>query len=294
MKMFPAATRPQMRNGSRVYGLRMSFGIGSVGRWVGAVAMSMTLSVAAQSNSSCNLSPCLYQDSSAPISARVQDLIGRMTLDEKISQMVNRAAAIPRLGIPEYNWWNEGLHGVARDGYATNFPQSIGLAATWDTPLMGQVADVISTEARAKYKLAQEAVDRRRHTGLTFWSPNINVFRDPRWGRGMETYGEDPYLTSRMAVEFVRGLQGDDPNYLKVVSTPKHFAVHDGPEPLRHKFNVDVSNHDLEDTYLPAFRAAIVEAHAGSVMCAYSAVDGTPDCANTMLLERSPARRLEV
>ena len=282
---FPTATRSRVRNSNRVYGPWMSFGFGSLGRWVCGATMSLALSIAAQTSTPCSPSPCLYQNSSAPISAQVHDLIGRMTLDEKISQMVNRAAAVSRLGIPEYNWWNEGLHGVARDGYATNFPQSIGLAATWDAPLMRQIADVISTEARAKYKAAQEGGDLRRHTGLTFWSPNINIFRDPRWGRGMETYGEDPYLTSRMAVEFVRGLQGDNPNYLKVVSTPKHFAVHDGPEPLRHKFNVDVSNHDLEDTYLPAFRASIVEAHAGSVMCAYSAVDGTPDCANTMLLD---------
>ena len=259
MKISPAATQPRVRNGKRLYGPRMSFGFGSLGRWVSVVIMSYALSIPAQTGSPCSPSPCLYQNSSAPISARVHDLIGRMTLDEKISQMVNRAAAVPRLGIPEYNWWNEGLHGVARDGYATNFPQSIGLAATWDTQLMDQVAGVISTEARAKYKAAQEDGDRRRHTGLTFWSPNINIFRDPRWGRGMETYGEDPYLTSRMAIEFVRGLQGDDPNYLKVVSTPKHFAVHNGPEPLRHTFNVDVSNHDLEDTYLPAFRASIVE-----------------------------------
>ena len=285
MKMFPAATRPRVRNSSRVYSPRMNFGFGPLARWVSVAFMSFALSIAAQTSSPCSPSPCLYQNSSAPISARVNDLIGRMTFDEKISQMVNRAAAVPRLGIPEYDWWNEGLHGVARDGYATNFPQSIGLAATWDTPLIGQIADVISTEARAKYKAAQEGGDRRRHTGLTFWSPNINIFRDPRWGRGMETYGEDPYLTSRMAIEFVRGLQGDDPNYLKAVSTPKHFAVHNGPEPLRHTFNVDVSNHDLEDTYLPAFRAAIVEGHADSVMCAYSAVDGTPDCASTMLLD---------
>jgi beta-glucosidase len=263
----------------------MGFGFSSPGRWVSVAIMSLALSITAQTPSPCNPSPCIYQNSSAPISARVHDLIGRMTLDEKISQMVNRAAAIPRLGIAEYDWWNEGLHGVARDGYATNFPQSIGLAATWDTLLIGQIADVISTEARAKFKAAQQDGDHRRHTGLTFWSPNINIFRDPRWGRGMETYGEDPYLTSRMAVAFVRGLQGDDPNYLKVVSTPKHFAVHDGPEPLRHKFNVDISNHDLEDTYLPAFRASIMEGHADSVMCAYSAVDGTPDCANTMLLD---------
>jgi beta-glucosidase len=285
MNRFPVAMRPHAQSGGRSNGPKRCFGLGPLCRLLSAATISVALSVAAQSSSPCSPSPCLYQNSSAPIGARVHDLIGRMTLDEKISQMVNRAAAVPRLGIPDYDWWNEGLHGVARDGYATNFPQSIGLAATWDTPLMGQIADVISTEARAKFKAAQQDGDRRRHTGLTFWSPNINIFRDPRWGRGMETYGEDPYLTSRMAVEFVRGLQGDNPDYLKVVSTPKHFAVHNGPEPLRHAFNVDVSDHDLEDTYLPAFRATVVEAHADSIMCAYSAMDGTPDCASTMLLQ---------
>ena len=240
---------------------------------------------AAQTPPACAQSPCLYLNPSAPIPDRVQDLIKRMTLDEKISQMVNRAPAIPRLGIPDYNWWNEALHGVARDGYATNFPQSIGLAATFDTGLMREIAETISTEARAKYEADQARGDRQRHTGLTFWSPNVNIVRDPRWGRGMETYGEDPFLTARMAVQFVEGMQGDNPTYLKVVSTPKHFDAYSGPEPERHKFNAVVSPHDLEDTYLPAFRAAVMEAHADSVMCAYNAVDGSPSCASTMLLK---------
>lgn len=226
-----------------------------------------------------------YQDPSLPISQRVDDLVSRMTLAEKVSQMQNHAAAVPRLGIPEYDWWSEGLHGVANSGYATVFPQAIALAATWDTGLLHRTAEVISTEARAKYA-AEQAQDRHDiFFGLTFWSPNVNIFRDPRWGRGQETYGEDPYLTARMGVAFVTGLQGDDPKYLKVVSTPKHYDVHSGPESERHRFNVNVSPHDLQDTYLPAFRATVTEAHADSVMCAYNAIDGTPACANHMLLE---------
>jgi len=227
-----------------------------------------------------------YFDPSLPLEKRVDDLVSRMTLPEKVSQMQDHAAAIPRLGVPRYDWWNEGLHGVAFGGYATNFPQVIGMAATWDPGLVHEMAETISTEARAKY---QEAVREDHHEmffGLTFWAPNVNIFRDPRWGRGQETYGEDPFLTARMAVAFVSGMQGDDPKHLKVVSTPKHFAVHSGPEPLRHTFDVKVSPHDLEDTYLPAFRAAVTEAHAQSVMCAYNAVDGSPACASAMLLQQ--------
>jgi beta-glucosidase len=208
-----------------------------------------------------------------------------MTLEEKASQMRDRAAAIPRLGVPAYDWWNEGLHGVAFAGWATNFPQVIGMAATWDTPLVHREAEVISTEARAKYNEAMRQNDHEMFFGLTFWAPNINIFRDPRWGRGQETYGEDPFLTGRMAVAFVTGMQGDDPRYLRVVSTPKHFAVHSGPEPLRHGFNVAISAQDLEDTYLPAFRAAVAEGHAQSVMCAYNAVGGLPACASRPLIE---------
>ena len=225
-----------------------------------------------------------FMNPALPVEQRVDDLVSRMTLEEKVSQMVDHAAAIPRLGVPRYDWWNEGLHGVAFAGNATNFPQVIGMAATWDAPLVHRMAQTISTEARAKYNQAMRDNDHEMFFGLTFWAPNINIFRDPRWGRGQETYGEDPYLTARMAVAFVTGMQGDDPKYFRVVSTPKHFAVHSGPEPLRHKFNVDVSPHDLEDTYLPAFRAAVTEAHAQSVMCAYNAIDGEPACANPMLL----------
>ncbi len=226
-----------------------------------------------------------YRNPALPLNQRVEDLVGRMTLAEKVSQMQNDAAAIPRLGIPAYNWWNEGLHGVARSGYATVFPQAIGLAATWDTDLLHEVATTISTEARAKYNNAVRHNIHSIYYGLTVWSPNINIFRDPRWGRGQETYGEDPFLTSRLGVAFVTGLQGSDPNYLKVVATPKHFAVHSGPESERHRFNVNSSLYDLEDTYLPAFRSTITEAHADSTMCAYNAVDGVPACANHELLQ---------
>jgi beta-glucosidase len=225
-----------------------------------------------------------FMNTALPIDERVGDLIGRMTLEEKVSQMRDHAVAIPRLGVPKYDWWNEGLHGVAFAGYATNFPQVIGMAATWDTSLVHRMGETTSTEARAKYNQAMREDHHEMFFGLTFWAPNINIFRDPRWGRGQETYGEDPFLTGRMGVAFVTGLQGDDPKYLKLVSTPKHYAVHSGPEPTRHQDNVYVSPHDLEDTYLPAFRASVTEAHAQSVMCAYNAIDGAPACANTMLL----------
>src|SRR5438034_1933411 len=226
-----------------------------------------------------------YIDPSLPLEQRVNDLVSRMTLEEKVAQMQDVAPGISRLGIPAYNWWNEGLHGVARAGNATVFPQAIGLAATWDTDLIHRVADVISTEARAKYNDAIQHGNTGRYYGLTFWSPNINIFRDPRWGRGQETYGEDPYLTSRIGVAFVTGLQGDDPRYLKTVSTPKHFAVHSGPEVLRHRFNVPVSPHDFADTYTPAFRATIMEGKADSVMCAYNSVRSEPACANHLLFD---------
>ena len=226
-----------------------------------------------------------YLDPTLPVEQRVADLISRMTLEEKVSQMRDRAAAIPRLGVPAYFWWSEAAHGVAAAGYATDFPQVIGLAATWDTPLIHRIGETISTEGRAKYHETVRDDRPEWFYGLTFWAPNINIFRDPRWGRGQETYGEDPFLTGRMAVAFVTGMQGDDPKYLKVVSTPKHFAVHSGPEPLRHRFNVDVTPHDLEDTYLPAFRAAVTEGHAQSVMCAYNAIDGAPACGSALLLQ---------
>ncbi len=196
---------------------------------------------------------------------RAKDLVSRMTLEEKVLQMQNAAPAIPRLGIPAYDWGN----GAASAAESTVFPQAIGLAATWDTDLMHRVADAISTEARAKYNHSRSP---GLYGDLTFWSPNINIFRDPRWGRGQETYGEDPYLTSRMAVAFIKGLQGDDPKYLKAIATVKHFAVSSGPESSRHQFEVEVNERDLKETYLPAFRASIVEGKADSVMCASGSV----------------------
>jgi beta-glucosidase len=237
---------------------------------------------------------CFGQDSSTPaykntklsFEERARDLEQRMTLEEKISQLGHTSDAVERLGIPEYNWWNEGLHGVARAGIATVFPQTIGMAATFDDALLFQDADAISTEFRAKYN-AEKGQDGSTtwYKGLTVWSPNINIFRDPRWGRGQETYGEDPYLTSRMGVAFVKGLQGDNAKYLKTVATPKHFAVHSGPESTRHEVDVPVSQHDMEDTYLPAFRATVMDAHAQSVMCAYNSVNGEPACASKALLQ---------
>ena len=229
--------------------------------------------------------PAPYLDPSLPTQQRVDDLVSRMTLDEKVAQLINTTPAIPRLGVPAYDYWSEGLHGIARSGYATLFPQAIGMAATWDAPLIHQVSTVISTEARAKYN---EAVRNNVHSiyyGLTIWSPNINIFRDPRWGRGQETYGEDPFLTARLGVAFVEGLQGDDRNYFRTIATPKHYAVHSGPESTRHSANIDPTPHDLWDTYLPAFRATIVDAKAYSIMCAYNAVDNYPACANKMLLQ---------
>ena len=225
-----------------------------------------------------------YLDTSLPISERVRDLVGRMTLEEKVSQMVHGAAAIERLGIPEYNWWNECLHGVGRAGIATVFPQAIGMAATWDVDLIHEMAVATSDEARAKHHEFARQGDRGIYKGLTFWSPNINIFRDPRWGRGQETYGEDPYLTARLGVAFVKGLQGDDPSYLKVVATPKHYAVHSGPEAERHSFDAVVSRRDLLETYLPAFQACVQEGGAASVMGAYNRTNGEPCCASPTLL----------
>jgi len=226
-----------------------------------------------------------YLNPDLPVQERVKDLVSRMTLDDKISQMMHSARAIPDLGIPEYNWWNECLHGVGRAGIATVFPQAIGLAATWDTELIYRVAVAISDEARAKHHEALQKGDRGWYKGLTCWSPNINIFRDPRWGRGQETYGEDPYLTARMGVSFVKGLQGEDERYLKLVATPKHFAVHSGPEQDRHRFNVKPSPHDFRETYLPAFKACVQEGKAVSVMGAYNRIYGEPCCASFLLLE---------
>ena len=218
--------------------------------------------------------------------AKAMALVRQMTLDEKIGQLVNVAPAIPRLDIPAYNWWTESLHGAIGAVPTTNFPEPVGLAATFDAPLIHDVASTVSVEVRALHTLGRQT-GHLGHigTGLDTWSPNINIFRDPRWGRGQETYGEDPYLTARMAVAFVTGMQGPDPDQPDVISTPKHFAVHSGPEPTRHVADIFVSTHDLEDTYLPAFRAAIVEARAGSVMCAYNSVDGQPACGSDLLLK---------
>lgn len=225
-----------------------------------------------------------FQDPTLPIDVRVNDLVSRMTLEEKISQMQHTAPTIGRLGIPAYNWWNECLHGVARNGIATVFPQAIAMAATFNPGLIGQEADVISTEARAKYT---EAISKNEHgiyQGLTFWSPNINIFRDPRWGRGQETYGEDPFLTSEIGKAFVKGLQGSDPKYFKVVATAKHFAVHSGPESERHRFDAWPTLPDFFNTYLPAFEALVREAKVYSVMSCYNRVYGTPASANQLLL----------
>ena len=227
----------------------------------------------------------LYKDPNLPIETRVADLISRMTLKEKVSQMVHPAADIPHLDVPEYNWWNECLHGVARAGIATVFPQAIGMAATWNTKLLFKVATVISDEARAKHHEFARHNDRGIYKGLTFWSPNINIFRDPRWGRGHETYGEDPYLTGEMGVNFVKGLQGDDPKYLKLVATPKHYAVHSGPEKDRHHFDAVVSKKDLRETYLPAFEKCVKEGKAASVMGAYNRTNHELCCASKTLLQ---------
>ena len=225
-----------------------------------------------------------WQDESLSFEQRAANLVSLMTLEEKVSQMMDRAPAIPRLNIPEYNWWNEALHGVARAGLATSFPQAIGMAATWDDSLMFNLATVISDEARAKYHDYIRRGEHQRYQGLTFWSPNINLFRDPRWGRGQETYGEDPFLTGHLAVQFIHGLQGDDPRYFKTVATVKHFAVHSGPEPDRHTFDAVVSERDLRESYLPHFETGI-RAGAYSLMCAYNRIDGHPACGNDMLLK---------
>jgi beta-glucosidase len=231
-----------------------------------------------------------YLNPALPIDQRVDDLVSRMTMEEKAGQLVNTTPAIPRLQVPAYNWWSEALHGVVtRD--VTVFPQVIGLAATFDSPLIKEMATAISTEARARFHELQRqpatggAAPFGRALGLDFWAPNVNIVRDPRWGRGQETYGEDPFLTGRMAVAYVTGMQGDDPKYIRTIATPKHFAVHSGPETTRHTVDVKVSLHDMEDTYLPAFRAAVVEGKADSVMCAYNRINGEPACVNTFLLQ---------
>lgn len=227
----------------------------------------------------------LYQNTTQPPEVRAADLVARLTLDEKISQMQHAAPAVDRLGIPEYNWWNECLHGVGRAGTATVFPQAIALAATWNTDLLAEVVTAIGDEGRAKHHEAARGGNRSQYYGLTFWTPNINIFRDPRWGRGQETYGEDPYLTARFGVTFVKYLQGDDPKYLKAAACAKHYAVHSGPENGRHYFNAVASPRDLWDTYLPAFEALVTEAKVEAVMGAYNRSNGEPCCASPTLLE---------
>ncbi len=227
-----------------------------------------------------------YLNTSLAPQERAADLVHRMTLEEKASQLINQARAIPRLAVPAYDWWSEALHGVAVNG-TTEFPEPIGLAATFDAPAIHEMATAVGIEGRIKHAQAERDGHSNIFEGLDFWAPNVNIFRDPRWGRGQETYGEDPYLSARLAVAFVTGMQGTDPRYYLAISTPKHFAVHSGPEPTRHFADVDVSRHDQEDTYLPAFRAAVVEGHAGSVMCAYNGINGEPACANEFLLQHT-------
>lgn len=246
--------------------------------WIAAFWAGISLQATAQS-------AFPFQNPGLPTDQRVIDLVSRMTLDEKIGQLMDEAPAIERLGVPQYAWWNECLHGVARAGYATVFPQSISIAASWNADLLFDVATAISDEARAKHHEYLRRGERGMYQGLTFWSPNINIFRDPRWGRGHETYGEDPYLTGQLGLQFVRGLQGDDEKYLKLVATAKHYAVHSGPEPLRHAFDANVSERDLQETYLPAFRNLVVNGGVYSVMGAYNRFRGEPACASTELFD---------
>jgi len=226
-----------------------------------------------------------YLDPALTVEQRAADLVGRMTLDEKIGQLNFEAPAVDRLGIPAYNWWSEALHGVARNGRATVFPQAIGLAATWDTDLIYRVATAISDEARAKFNASRAIGNLGRYAGLTFWSPNVNIYRDPRWGRGQETYGEDPFLTGRIGVAFVRGMQGDHPRYLKVAACAKHYAVHSGPEGQRHEFNARPPVKDFRETYLPAFKALVTEGNVEIVMCAYNRLYDEPCCGSNLLLQ---------
>lgn len=249
---------------------------------VGLVVVALALALLARAAEPAT--SARYLDPTQPLEARVHDLVARLTLEEKASLMQNTTAGVPRLGIPKYDWWNESLHGVARAGEATVFPQAIGLAAMWDPALMHDIARTIGVEARAKFNAAAGTKNKgQRYYGLTFWTPNINIFRDPRWGRGQETYGEDPFLTARTGVAFVRGLQGDDPRYLLAAACAKHFAVHSGPEPLRHHFDVAPSAEDLHDTYLPAFEALVREGRVEAVMTAYNALYGKPAAVSPLL-----------
>src|SRR4029453_2065778 len=221
-----------------------------------------------------------YLNPNLPASHRAEDLVRRMTVEEKVTQLVNQSRAIPRLNVPEYDWWSEASHGIATRG-TTEFPEPVGLAASFDTDAIHRMAVVIGTEGRASYVRGMREGNSAFFEGLDFWAPNINIFRDPRWGRGQETYGEDPFLTARLGVAFVKGLQGDDPKYLKAVSTPKHYAVHSGPEPLRHFFDPKVLKHVMVDTDLAAFRETVMQGRAESVMWPYNSINGEPACANT-------------
>jgi len=248
------------------------------------VVATLVCASAALASGAQDASKPAYLDTTLPAEKRAVDLVQRMKLEEKVTQLVNQARAIPRLQVPYYDWWSEALHGVINNG-VTEFPEPVGLAATFDTPAIHVMGEAIGTEGRIKYVQAQRAKEKNLFLkGLDFWAPNVNIFRDPRWGRGQETYGEDPFLTARMGVAFVTGMQGDDPLHYRVISTPKHFAVHSGPEPTRHTADVAISKHDELDTYLPAFRATVTEGKAGSVMCAYNSVNGQPACANDFLL----------
>ncbi|MEO7494207.1 MAG: glycoside hydrolase family 3 C-terminal domain-containing protein [Massilia sp.] len=253
-----------------------------------AIPLACALMLAAADSRAEAAPAAAFRDKSQSAEARARDMVARMTLAEKAEQMQDSAPAIERLGLKYYGWWNEVLHGVARAGNATVFPQAIGLAASWDTALMDTIGDTIALEGRANYNaaLGRDPKGTGRYFGINYWTPNINIFRDPRWGRGQETYGEDPLLTGRMGMAFIHGIQGDDPKLFKGIATPKHFVVHSGPEPARHSFNVDVAPFDLEDTYLPAFRNAIVDAKAYSLMCAYNAIDGAPACVSPLLQNR--------
>ena len=230
--------------------------------------------------------PPIWRDPSQPLQARENDLIRRMSLAEKVAQLQNDAPAIPRLGLPAYNYWNEALHGVANNGIATVFPEPVGMASTWNPELLHQEGHVVGLEGRAKFNnyISKHHGDAKWWTGLTFWTPNINLFRDPRWGRGQETYGEDPYLTATIGVEFIKGIQGDDPNYMLAMACAKHYAVHSGPEADRHRFDATTPERDLYETYLPQFEMAVCEGHVGGIMGAYNAVNGVPVCANSFLL----------
>lgn len=237
-------------------------------------------------NAQTTVEKYIFQNSNLSFEARVNDLVSHLTLEEKVSQMLNSSPAIPRLGIPAYDWWNETLHGVARTPFKTTvYPQAIAMAASFDKNSLFTMADYSALEGRAIYNKAVESGrTNERYLGLTYWTPNINIFRDPRWGRGQETYGEDPFLTATLGDFFVKGLQGDDPKYLKAAACAKHYAVHSGPEPLRHTFDVDVTPYELWDTYLPAFKKLITESKVAGVMCAYNAFRTQPCCASDILM----------